>query len=334
MNRFNSEAGDAGDVPMLERNSSHIELMNKEYRLGRKARMSGMGLLLNHLSYSDEGKETRTFGGFFARKLRAFVSWVESPFDFARDVTVLNCVKESWSAETDSRLRASVAVTGTPLLFGFWQDKLADDFNGVPVWAALILIGIPIGGLFLALCPTDYPPKGKVSIFCIALGFVSSAIWVNLFADQLVDLLTALGRIFAISDLIMGATVLAWGNCVGDLTADVLLAKNKREGMAITACFAGPMFNLLLVMGIGILLKSLQTGHRVEVKLTTQILLSFSFLFASLVMSIMVAFGYGKFALQGGNRLPEKFAYFLWGMYACYLVAMIIYEGVARPETN
>lgn len=331
VNRFNSEQGEPGDVPMLERNTSHIELMNKEYRLTRHARSSGMDLMMNQLSYSEEGKEKRSFVGFTVRKLRSFVRWVETPFDFARDMTVLNCVKESWSAEADSRLHGAFAVAGTPLLFGFWRDVLADDLNGLPIWALLLLVGVPAGFLFLAMCPTDYPPQGKISIFCIALGFVSSALWVNVFADQLVDLLTALGRIFAISDVIMGATVLAWGNCVGDLTADVLLAKNKREGMAITACFAGPMFNLLLVMGIGVLLKSIQTGKEVHVTLTTQTLLSFSFLFASVAMSVVVAFGFGKLGMQGGNRLPERFAYFLWAIYACYLVSMIVYEAVARP---
>lgn len=44
--------------------------------------------------------------------------WLEAPFTVMRNASIISCVKESWSAETDSRIKATVAVAGTPLLFG------------------------------------------------------------------------------------------------------------------------------------------------------------------------------------------------------------------------
>ncbi len=206
-----------------------------------------------------------------------------------------------------------------------WFDILGEQWGEMPAWAVLILIGIPIAVVFLFYCPTDHPPPGIFSFIGIVIGFIASAIWVNVFADELVDLLSALGRIFSISELVMGATALSWGNAVGDLMANILLARNKREGMAITACFAVPMFNLLLVLGIGVLLKSINDKNvspMEDTGLNTQTLLSFIFLAACLVATLGAAFGHGKLTSQGGNRFPEKFALVLFAVYLAYLGVM------------
>ena len=41
-------------------------------------------------------------------------------------------------------------------------------------------------------------------------------------------------------------TVLAWGNCLGDMSADVAMTKKGFGEMAITATMAGPIFNILV----------------------------------------------------------------------------------------
>jgi len=41
-------------------------------------------------------------------------------------------------------------------------------------------------------------------------------------------------------------TVLAWGNCLGDMSADVAMTKKGFGEMAITATMAGPIFNILI----------------------------------------------------------------------------------------
>ena len=46
-------------------------------------------------------------------------------------------------------------------------------------------------------------------------------------------------------------TVLAWGNSMADLSANVTLARKGLANMAITACFAGPVFNILIGLGAG-----------------------------------------------------------------------------------
>ena len=49
----------------------------------------------------------------------------------------------------------------------------------------------------------------------------------------------------------MGLSVLAIGNSIGDLAANDAVARKGLANMAITACFAGPVFNYLIGLGIG-----------------------------------------------------------------------------------
>ena len=51
---------------------------------------------------------------------------------------------------------------------------------------------------------------------------------------------------FGLSDAILGLTVLAWGNSIGDLIADTAMAKRGNPRTGFSACFGGPLFNLLL----------------------------------------------------------------------------------------
>lgn len=48
----------------------------------------------------------------------------------------------------------------------------------------------------------------------------------------------------------MSLTVLAWGNSLGDMSADTAMTKKGFGEMAITATMAGPIFNILVGQGI------------------------------------------------------------------------------------
>ncbi|TLS29349.1 hypothetical protein PpBr36_01155 [Pyricularia pennisetigena] len=87
-------------------------------------------------------------------------------------------------------------------------------------------------------------------LFCF-LGFVISVAWISTVAGEVVGVLKAFGVILGISEAILGLTIFAVGNSLGDLVADITVARLGYPVMALAACFGGPMLNILLGIGIG-----------------------------------------------------------------------------------
>ena len=84
-------------------------------------------------------------------------------------------------------------------------------------------------------------------------GFFIAATWIDKIAEALVGLLQFAGTISRIPSTILGLTVLSWGNSMGDLSANLAMARKGMPDMATTGCFAGPSFNLLVGTGLGFL---------------------------------------------------------------------------------
>ncbi|CAI7915802.1 unnamed protein product [Closterium sp. NIES-54] len=118
-------------------------------------------------------------------------------------------------------------------------------------------------GFFLA-CLTYYtteeesPPQSFLpSLLWVTASFAMSVVWFYALANELVALLVSLGAILGISPPILALTVLAWGNSVGDLVANLSFAASgdqSRLQIAWSGCFAGPLFNTLVGLGLSLVL--------------------------------------------------------------------------------
>ena len=89
-------------------------------------------------------------------------------------------------------------------------------------------------------------------MFCIfqLLAFIMSIVWIYMLANIIVDILVLCGMLTGINTAILGLTVLSWGNSVGDAFASMSISKKGFGEMAITGCVAGPVFNLMLGLGL------------------------------------------------------------------------------------
>ncbi|KAF7596173.1 hypothetical protein BBP40_003072 [Aspergillus hancockii] len=128
------------------------------------------------------------------------------------------------------------------------------------------------------------------------LGFIVAICWIATIATEVVSLLKTLGVILDISDSLLGLTVFAVGNSLGDLVADITVARLGYPVMALSACFGGPMLNILLGIGLGGLYMTLHTktetvathGDPYEITISKVLIISGATLLATLVGLLIV----------------------------------------------
>lgn len=80
-----------------------------------------------------------------------------------------------------------------------------------------------------------------------------SVFWIWLFANIMIDLLKIFGLLTGLPTTFLGLTVIAWGNSIGDYMANTSIARKGFVEMALTGCYASPLFNILLGLGIATL---------------------------------------------------------------------------------
>ena len=148
----------------------------------------------------------------------------------------------------------------------FWANL--DEEHGVKTLLILILSSLVFSlvCLFILLSTTspEHPPKYR-PLLCF-LGFTVAIAWISTIANEVVGVLKAFGVILGISDAILGLTIFAVGNSLGDLVADVTVARLGFPVMALSACFGGPMLNILLGIGIGGLYMTISHGTHSHAK--------------------------------------------------------------------
>lgn len=94
--------------------------------------------------------------------------------------------------------------------------------------------------------------------FLLALSFAMSVFWIWLFAGIMIDLLKIFGLLTGLPTTLLGLTVLAWGNSIGDFMANTSIARKGFVEMALTGCYASPLFNILFGLGMSTLKNNLE----------------------------------------------------------------------------
>lgn len=247
-----------------------------------------------------------------------FMLVCELPFTFLRKITVpIPC--DGYYCR--GLVALSMAVSPFWLGLYLWMEHEIPIFTLQGSFYMLILVGVAtgIGALILRYAPAG---EGHMALFAATpiglYGFVVGAMWVDAIADHLVQMLDFLGILLRIPGPVIGLTVLAWGNSVADLSANVAMARKGLANMAMTACFAGPVFNMLIGLGLGFSTLSGITGeNNHEVKLTGSIVSGLVFVMLNCACMI----GVGVFVGQG--TIPKQHGYLALAIYGVYVVTSI-----------
>merc|ERR1712156_337302 len=179
------------------------------------------------------------------------------------------------------------------------------------LWQFLLILSLLASLIFLLTSEPEKPPKYQPAL--AFLGFVISVGWIYLIANEIVSLLKAFGIFFGVSDAILGLTVLAWGNSIGDLVADIAIAKQGYPRMGFSAAFGGPLFNMLLGIGLPFTIQILGSGKNV--------MLGFDSMTAVLAIGLAVSLTFSYVLLPILNFKATKL--YGMGLLAIYLVFLI-----------
>ena len=251
---------------------------------------------------------------------------LELPLSFVRWLTI-----PSSDGEWDGRRRRWTVLT-PPLAALLFACEVYGDLpttaaarvgeSAVPMWLVLAGAGVAVSCALYALTSDGAPPRWQpVLVVC---GFVMTIVWLDLLANEMIAVIETIGHIANISTSILGLTVVAIGNSIGDFVADTAAARGGSVGgtrMAIAACFGSPVIMNILSVGISFGLRLLLTGFRpIEYDHLSRVARLGYILFYITVLSHLLVFP------MCGYRAPRVYALYLFAIYATLISASCLLE--------
>ncbi|VAI09418.1 unnamed protein product [Triticum turgidum subsp. durum] len=236
---------------------------------------------------------------------------VHAPIYLPRRLTIPDIAGHRWS-----RPSAVASALLSPLLLAVVTS---------PTSPTVLLAGTLTGTLLAigAAATTDAaaPPHGRYArLMWLSGGFLMSILWSYLLARELVALLVSTGIIVGVPASVLGVTVLAWGNSLGDLVADVAMATQDGTTGAQTAvagCYAGPAFNTVVGLGLSMALAAgarYPEPYKIPVDASTY--MTVAFLVAGLTWALVVL-------PARGMRLDATLGAGLLAVYLCFIAVRV-----------
>ncbi|OAX37380.1 hypothetical protein K503DRAFT_771536 [Rhizopogon vinicolor AM-OR11-026] len=149
-----------------------------------------------------------------------------------------------------------------------------------------VVCGLAVAVLVLVFADSGSHPSARMAR--CSMGFLVAIAWIMAIADEAVNVLQTFGFIFGLSDAIIGLTIFAVGNSLADLVANMSVAVFAPI-MGFSACFGGPMVNILLGVGIsGSYVISQAGGEPYELHFSPTLMSSTFGLLSLLIVTLIV----------------------------------------------
>ncbi|XP_020631804.1 sodium/potassium/calcium exchanger 6, mitochondrial-like, partial [Orbicella faveolata] len=280
--------------------------------LGSRRQVSACGKFLQGLEPIDREDWCRS--NYFWR----FFLIVKAPAVFCLNLTVPVVDYDKEQHNWNKWLNVLHCITMP--VFSVMVTKASNFMVGgrFPAWALALCGGIVLALVIAMTTRSDKQPWGHFLFAYVA--FAISVIWIYTTANEIVNLLQTFGFAFGLSNAILGLTFLAWGNSLGDLISNTAMARQGFSRMAVSACFGGPLLNMLLGIGLSCTVGTVTRGHAISLRHRFhQYQISAGFLAASLSSSAIII------PLMG-FKVPRMYGVYLIVLYVAYLVVSIAAE--------
>jgi sodium/potassium/calcium exchanger 6 len=239
------------------------------------------------------------------------------PLELARRATIPEADATRWH-----RAYAAANVFFCPLVAFRFATKTARELGADalatrldPLQPPLALVASVAAGVFHARTSPESPPPLWRDAALVG-GFAASVAWLGASAKELLGCVSALGGTLGVSPEVLGATALAWGNSAGDVVADAAVARAGRPGTALAACYAGPLFNAAVGLGLAFA-RATRRGNAVPLAVPHPGVLD-ALRFAVGVGALACACAKTGFAVPGG-RAGKTHGWALIGAYAAFV---------------
>ncbi|CAO3634324.1 unnamed protein product [Cunninghamella blakesleeana] len=209
------------------------------------------------------------------------------------------------------RWLTAIHLIGSPFLFALVL-AMNDVLSPIILLPTIILIGSFISILFLLTTSQDHQPR--LYWMMSFMGFGMAVIWIYIIANEVVSVLQTVGMALGVSEAILGLTIFAMGNSLGDFVANITIARMGFPLMAMSACFGGPMLNIMLGIGIAATYVTIQRQEPYKIDVSSTIIVSSISLLIVLISSLVII-------PLNGYRMSRVLGY-LW--ISIYIVTMII----------
>ena len=211
---------------------------------------------------------------------------------------------------------ALIAFCGPPFLL-FTAGHNVFRVSDPETWILMLLrLGLVIAALALL------PPRGvhaANSVMVSAIAFTGGVAWMDVCADEIVSIFQALGRILGLPESLLGGTIMCWAASMGDLVAMIAVVKRGMPNMAVTSCFAGPVFQLLCGLGCSLLFINVGRKEEVPIVLGGNLRLLFAFAVGMLTYYLICV------PVVHKSVLSRRFAI---GVLAAYTAFVALYSFV------
>lgn len=159
---------------------------------------------------------------------------------------------------------------------------------------------------------------------CI-VGFVTGLMWIYIISSEIVATLKTLGHVLNISDSILGVTVFAFGNSVGDFATDYMIARLFYPSMAVGAAWCAPLINLYMTISISSFVVPSAKGQ-------SAIAINYTPILATSILSLLVVVSCNLLWLGLWNKfkLTRNYGKFLIGWWIGTVALCIILEATVQ----
>jgi len=212
-------------------------------------------------------------------------------------------------------------------LIGFVDDfhqKSVGLMGGISVslWWIPFMLGLVMTPVVWWTTTPNKPPHLLWRwIFSIA-AFLCSFAWLNLFADQLVGIIQTLGLIWELNEALMGLTLLAFGDAIGDWVVDILIARKSSSSMGFMSIFGSAFLNQTVGISLPVLYWSYQNWPNALSSNTQDPAFHLLQLGWGFMVSTLLLLG---FALPAFRFQPPKwFGLLLIAIYVCFIITLFL----------